>query len=85
MIYKDWRSFKTEEFLNHFHSVDWQSVMKVDLCDPNIAFENYCEKLNQLITKYLPTKKLTKKQMKNSNKPWISKGILKSLRTRDHV
>ena len=83
VLYKDWKSFETEEFLNDFRNVDWQSIMKVELCDPNVAFENYYEKLNKLITKHLPTKKLTKKQMKNKDKPWISKGILKSLRTRD--
>ena len=60
IFYRDWKSFHTEEFKNQFQSVDWRSIMKAERNDPNIAFENFYETLDNLFKKNLPIKKLTR-------------------------
>ena len=39
--------------------------------------------LNSLLTKYIPIRQITEKKLKRKAKPWITKGILKSMTIRD--
>ena len=41
--------------------------------------------MNELLDKYIPLTKLKKKDFKNQAKPWITKGILKSIKRRDNL
>ena len=84
-FYKNWKAFRIEEFKTHFQSIDWKTIMQVEVNDPNVAFTNFYENLNHLISQYLPIKKLTKKQTKRKEKPWISQGILRSIKVRDKI
>ena len=84
-FYKDWRSFNYNDFQRDFLNINWKTLMRNDLRDPNISFKRFYEKLDALINEHLPLKRLSKNQIKNRNKPWITKGILKSVRKRDNV
>ena len=82
--YKDWKSFNFEMFKQSFEDTDWQNVLQTELRNPNFSFERFYNKLNAIISDNLPIKKLTKKQVKKQNKPWITREILKSMNERDH-
>ena len=52
---------------------------------PNIGFENFLLIINNLLDKYAPFKKQAKRKEKLRFKPWITKGILTSIKQRDKI
>ena len=65
--------------------VDWPEVLSLDKSDPNYSFENADKKINEIIDTHIPLKKLTKKDFKLQEKPWITTGIIKSIKRRDNL
>ena len=51
----------------------------------DFKFERLLEKLKEIIEKNIPTKKLSKSKQKLLLKPWITKGILKSIRYKNRL
>ena len=82
--YKDWKNFDSDKFKSAFMLTDWPSLLKLDNKDPNLSFDIFYNKLNSLIDEHLPTRNLSKKQLK-TDKPWITKEIKKSIVLRDKV
>ena len=41
--------------------------------------------MDSLVNRYIPLKKLTKKEIRNQFKPWITNGIRKSMKRRDKI
>ena len=52
---------------------------------PNIGFENFMLIINNLLDKHAPFKKQAKRKEKLRFKPWITKGILTSIKQRGKV
>ena len=48
----------------------------------NKSFQNFSDKITDILDKHVPITKLSLKEMKSSNKPWLTKGILKSISTK---
>ena len=44
----------------------------------NKSFQHFSNKITDILDKYVPITKLSLKEMKSINKPWLTKGILKS-------
>ena len=53
--------------------------------DPNYSFEMFNNKTNELINKHLPEKKMNNKYFKLQAKPWVTPGILNSIKRRDKL
>ena len=53
--------------------------------DPNYLTDNITRIYQSLSDKYMPYKKLTRKEKRFYYKPWITRGIKKSMKTRDHL
>ena len=45
----------------------------------------FFEKTNELLNKHVPLKKMTKKELKLESKPWITPGIIASIKRRDNL
>ena len=41
------------------------------------SFQNFSNKITDILDKHVPITKLSLKEMKSSNKSWLTKGILK--------
>ena len=82
---RDTKNFDRENFFLDLLSIDWDEVIKLDLKDPNISFAEYYTTINNLIDKYMPLRKMTKKEVKLMFKPWITPDILKSMKERDSL
>ena len=52
---------------------------------PNEAFNSFENKINTVIEKHMPLKKLSHRELKWKNKPWITIGIQKSMKRRDKL
>ena len=44
-----------------------------------------CGKVDEILDKYVPLKKVNKKQLRLEVKPWITRGIIKSIKRRDKL
>ena len=53
----DWNNFNYDAFINEFHSLDWDGTLQIDAGDPNTAFDNLFNIVNDLLDKYAPLKK----------------------------
>ena len=49
------------------------------------AFDNFVACISQMIDKHAPLKRLSRKQKKLVKKPWITKGILTSIRKKNSI
>ncbi len=85
-VYKrDYKNFDKENFILDFLAIDWDEILKIQENDPNLSFEILQNSVNTLIDKYIPLKKLSKKEIEQSFKPWITKGIRTSIRKREKI
>ena len=85
MFKRDMRNMDRENFFMDLLSLDWDRVIDVDRNDPNESFNRFEATLNPIIDKYVPMKQLSKKEVKNHFKPWITLGIRKSMQRRDKL
>ena len=76
---RDYSNFSEECFINDV----WDSSMangSVDKC-----FSSFYNKLNKLINKHAPFKTLSKRKAKQFSKPWITKGLRKSIKIKNRL
>ena len=80
---RDYSNFSEECFINDVSETDWDSSMangSVDKC-----FSSFYNKLNKLINKHAPFKTLSKRKAKQFSKPWITKGLRKSIKIKNRL
>ena len=53
--------------------------------DVNLGFEAFLWLFNTTLDKHAPIKEFTKKEEKDKLKPWVTKGIKKSMSARDKI
>ena len=82
---RDTKNFNRDNFNRELQAINWDSVIDIDSNDPNRSFNSLEEQLNSLIDKYMPLKKLTKKEIKLKQKPWITKSIRKAIQRREKM
>ena len=80
---RETKNFDGENFIIDLLNVDWPSILKLEKEDPGYSFNSYEAKINTLIDKYMPLKRLTKREIKQQYKPWITNGIRKSIKRRE--
>ena len=85
MKVRDTRNYSHEELVADIINVDWGAVLESDRADPNHSFKQFNEKVNEILDKHMPWRKLNKKEMRLQAKPWLTKGILNSIKRRDKL
>ena len=81
---KDWSNFDQENFVLDFLDIDWDNHFTGCDLNPDLCFDYFNDKMNDLLERHLPTVRLTKKQAKTRLKPWITPGITRAMSKRDH-
>ena len=51
----------------------------------NVIFDEFVDRIAELINKHAPLKRLSRRQLKLARKPWIAKGILTSIRYKNAI
>ena len=82
---RNMKDFDRENFFLDLLSVDWDEILQTGKNDPNHSFQRYYHIINTLIDKYMPLQKMTKKEIKQQSKPWITQEILKDIEKRDKL
>ena len=80
---RDTKNFDEESFILDILDVNWKETIKTENNDPNFSFNEFENKVNSIIDKHIPLRKLTKQEIKQHFKPWITLGIRNSIKRRD--
>ena len=73
-----------ENFLIDLAAIDMDEDIMVDN-NGEQSLNNLLNKINQLIDKYAPLRKITRSEFKQTRKPWITNGILTSIKNKDKI
>ena len=79
------KKFIKEEFIADIVGIDWKSVIEIDKQDPNLSFDSLENKLHTIIDNHMPLKRMSRKEIKQQYKPWITGGIIKSIKRREKL
>ena len=83
MYTRDLRNFDRVNFTLDYLNIDWNDKLDRYKNDANKAFEFFYWKMNKLLDKYMPLKKLSKKEYKRKFKPWINGNILNMIKEKN--
>ena len=72
-----------ESFKIDLQGIDWTFATQNN--DVNPGFEAFLQLFNATLDKHAPIKEFTKKEEKDKLKPWVTKGIKKSMSVRDKI
>ena len=64
-------------------NTNWDTELQLNSENINISTEKFISKINNLINHWAPLKELSNAKQKLQNKPWITKGILKSIKNKN--
>ena len=65
--------------------VNWLKQLLLEQIDLDLSSKNFFDTATRLIDRGVSTKKVPRKQRKRENKPWIAKGIMKSIDQRNKL
>ena len=82
---RNFRNFDKEHFSQDIKYVNWENILEIEKGDPNLSLEKYLTKMNSILDKRLPLKKLSKQEILQRDKPWITKGLTKSIKIKNII
>ena len=80
---RDVNNFDRENFLLDILDTDWDSTIVPD--DANLSFNQFLNRINVILDKYMPLKKLSNKEYKRRYKPWVSNDILNTINRKNKL
>ena len=80
----DFSNLNAENLLNDFENLDL-AFLNDGALDINAKFNRFLSVLDELVDTHAPLKKLTKRDIKFRNKPWVNSKIQKMMHIRDRL
>ena len=80
---RDIRKFDKVNFTLDFLNINWKDKLDRYKKDVNKATQFFFWKMNNLLDKYMPWRKLSKKEYKRKFKPWINDDILNKIKLKN--
>ena len=74
------KNINYNSFTNELNAVDWDTVLDLNSNNVNNSFDNFYNCVNNSLDKHAPIRKLTRKEFKQKFKPWITTGIIVSIK-----
>ena len=72
-------------FDSNLKNTNWKEILKIERGDVDYSFETFNQKLNEILDKHGPFKKLSIQEEKLSKNPWITTGILNSIKNKNRL
>ena len=79
---RDYSKYNEEVWLQDCRSIDWNCT-NTDSKNITMMFDSFNNKLKNVINKHIPLKQLSQKDIKQISKPWITRGIQKSIKVKN--
>ena len=73
-VSRNWRVFNRQEFQDELGLIPWTQTIDPNM-DTNQSFSTFFDKITHLLDEMAPMKTLSKKQIKLTQKPWITSEI----------
>ena len=80
---RDYSRFSESLFHYELSQIEWDSIITDNQNDIDRTFSNFFNTLNKLVSKHAPLKPVSKRQAHRFMKPWITKGLRKSLKIKN--
>ena len=84
MYCRDYKNFNKEIYLNDMRSIAWSSLLSEN-GDLNQSTINVLNTIKTLVNNHAPLKQVSRSKRKQFTKPWITNGILKSIKTKQKM
>ena len=81
---RNYRNFDKYKFADELLKTDWSEITSGRLGTEN-AYQLFYDKIVTLLDQMAPYRKLTKNETRLKQRPWITKGLLVSMRKRDDL
>ena len=72
-------------FNNDLSIVDWDNIIVSKVNSVDDQFSSFYKQLNKVVQKHAPLKVVSKRKIKQLAKPWITKGIRTSIKTKNRL
>ena len=82
---RDFSKFSEENFIHDLSRIDWVDIASRNETNIDKAFSSFYNKLNKLINKHAPLKPISWRKIKSFSKPWMTKGIRKSIKMKNKL
>ena len=79
------KNFVKEDLVADVINTDWTNVVSPEKMDSNHSMNSFKDTIYKILDKHMPLKKASKKELKLEAKPWITPGILNSIKRRDSL
>ena len=79
------KNLDEEHFKSLLDTVDWSFTENTSESNVNEDAKKFISNIEDLLDKYAPLTKLNNKELKQKNKPWITKPILKLIKIRNRL
>ena len=80
----DFSNFDENQFVNDYSELDL-TILNDDDVSVDDKFGAYYEKLSNLVEKHVPSKKMTRREIKLQSKPWINSEIIRLIKYRNKL
>ena len=83
-IYKrNVNDYNKRQFFTDFSKINWDNIIDVNNNTTNVSFNSFYSEFNNLLDTHVPLKKMSIKNFKRRFKPWITLGIITSIKKRN--
>jgi hypothetical protein len=83
--YRDFSRFSKETFNNDLAQIEFDEPNVNNANSIDKIFSNFYTKVNKIVNKHVPLTTCSKRKSKQLLKPWITKGLLKSIRIKNKL
>ena len=73
------KNFDRVNFVLDYLDIDWNTILKANKNNVNTSLQIFLAKINALLDKYMPLKKVLKRDYMRRFKPWINDIILEKI------
>ena len=82
---RDYSKLDSEALIPEVRNVNWSEVLGSEsgATDVNTVFQSFYDRITEIINKYAPICKLSRKEIKSLSKPWVTPGIKTSIRNKE--
>jgi transcriptional regulator with PAS, ATPase and Fis domain len=85
LYYRDYRTFKQEDFLSELTQINWDENLRHLNNTIHQSTKNIINHIERVTQRHAPMKEVSQSKLKQLNKPWITNGILKSIKVKQRM
>ena len=83
---RNFKNINKDQLIHDFSAIDWQNTLNLDRNDSNYSFNMFLENINnRILNNHAPFRKISNRNFKRQQKPWITRGILTSIKKRNNL